>query len=127
MAEQWLALLKRLLPARMAPQLDGGLAGWLLRELVYALLVKKDHAAAGMIVVLMGVAATLIAKLDKDEIRDLSLAMARLGTVRAEAVEEVCREFGDALGARFTARFMLLAGDQTIGESRAQLVTRKQQ
>jgi len=30
LAEQWLALLKRLLPARMAPQLDGGLAGWLL-------------------------------------------------------------------------------------------------
>ena len=27
---------------------------WLLRELVYALLVKKDHAAAGKIVVLMG-------------------------------------------------------------------------
>jgi signal transduction histidine kinase/FixJ family two-component response regulator len=30
LADQWLALLKRLLPARMAPQLEGGLAGWLL-------------------------------------------------------------------------------------------------
>ena len=41
--------------------LDFGIMGridprmrWLLRELVYALLVKKDHAAAGKIVVLMG-------------------------------------------------------------------------
>src|ERR1700712_4278574 len=31
---------------------------WLLRELVYALLVKKDHAAAGKIVVLMGAGGT---------------------------------------------------------------------
>lgn len=31
---------------------------WLLRELVYALLVKKDHAAAGKIVVLMGAVGT---------------------------------------------------------------------
>ena len=41
--------------------LDFGIMGridprtrWLLRELVYALLVKKDHAAAGKIVVLLG-------------------------------------------------------------------------
>jgi predicted unusual protein kinase regulating ubiquinone biosynthesis (AarF/ABC1/UbiB family) len=41
--------------------LDFGIMGridprerWLLRELVYALLVKKDHAAAGKILVLMG-------------------------------------------------------------------------
>ena len=47
-------------------------------------------------------AATLIAKLDKDEIRDLSLAMARLGTVRAEAVEEVCREFAEGMGSTGT-------------------------
>lgn len=32
---------------------------WLLRELVYALLVKKDHAAAGKIVVLMGAVGTV--------------------------------------------------------------------
>ncbi len=30
LADQWLALLKRLLPARMAPQLESGLAAWLL-------------------------------------------------------------------------------------------------
>ncbi|MCW2653861.1 MAG: putative unusual protein kinase [Mycobacterium sp.] len=45
--------------------LDFGIMGhidprtrWLLRELVYALLVKKDHAAAGRIVVLMGAVGT---------------------------------------------------------------------
>jgi ubiquinone biosynthesis protein len=32
---------------------------WLLRELVHALLVKKDHAAAGKIVVLMGAVGTM--------------------------------------------------------------------
>src|ERR1700736_369145 len=32
---------------------------WLLRELVYALLVTKDHAAAGKIVVLMGAVGTV--------------------------------------------------------------------
>ena len=32
---------------------------WLLRELVYALLVKKDHAAAGKIVVFMGAVGTV--------------------------------------------------------------------
>src|SRR5882757_3441398 len=32
---------------------------WLLRELVHALLVKKDHAAAGKIVVLMGAVGTV--------------------------------------------------------------------
>jgi predicted unusual protein kinase regulating ubiquinone biosynthesis (AarF/ABC1/UbiB family) len=31
---------------------------WLLRELVHALLVKKDHAAAGKILVLMGAVGT---------------------------------------------------------------------
>src|SRR6201997_1191881 len=46
--------------------LDFGIMGridprtrWLLRELVYALLVKKDHAAAGKIVVLMGAVGTV--------------------------------------------------------------------
>ena len=32
---------------------------WLLRELIYALLIKKDHAAAGKIVVLMGAVGTV--------------------------------------------------------------------
>ena len=45
--------------------LDFGIMGridprtrWLLRELIYALLVKKDHAAAGKIVVLLGAVGT---------------------------------------------------------------------
>jgi hypothetical protein len=45
--------------------LDFGIMGridprtrWLLRELVHALLVKKDHAAAGKILVLMGAVGT---------------------------------------------------------------------
>ncbi len=46
--------------------LDFGIMGridprtrWLLRELIYALLVKKDHAAAGKIVVLLGAVGTV--------------------------------------------------------------------
>jgi flagellar motor switch protein FliG len=43
-------------------------------------------------------AAALVGKLHGDEVRDLSAAMASLGPVPAAAVEEVCREFGEALG-----------------------------
>ncbi|MGY4712339.1 ABC1 kinase family protein [Mycolicibacterium sp. CBM1] len=46
--------------------LDFGIMGridprtrWLLRELIYALLVKKDHASAGKIVVLLGAVGTV--------------------------------------------------------------------
>lgn len=46
--------------------LDFGIMGridprtrWLLRELIYSLLVKKDHAAAGKIVVLLGAVGTV--------------------------------------------------------------------
>ena len=50
------------------------------------LALGEDHAAA------------LVGRMHEDEVRDLSAAMASLGTVPAAAVEEVCREFGDALG-----------------------------
>ena len=43
-------------------------------------------------------AAALLGRMHEDEVRDLSVAMASLGTLPAAAVEEVCREFGDALG-----------------------------
>jgi ubiquinone biosynthesis protein len=43
---------------------------WLLRELVYALLVKKDHAAAGKIVVLMGAVGNV--KPETDAAKDLA-------------------------------------------------------
>jgi flagellar motor switch protein FliG len=43
-------------------------------------------------------ASKIFARLHEDEIRDISLAMAMLGTVSAEAVEELCREFAESLG-----------------------------
>lgn len=43
-------------------------------------------------------AARLFAKMHEDEIRDISSAMASLGTVPAPAVEELCREFAENLG-----------------------------
>ncbi|WP_439551908.1 flagellar motor switch protein FliG [Falsiroseomonas sp.] len=43
-------------------------------------------------------AAKIFGRLHEDEIRDLSLAMAALGNVGAEAVEEVVREFRTQLG-----------------------------
>ncbi|AQT78743.1 hypothetical protein B1R94_05000 [Mycolicibacterium litorale] len=56
--------------------LDFGIMGridprtrWLLRELIYALLVKKDHAAAGKIVVLLGAVGTV--KPEAQAARDL--------------------------------------------------------
>ncbi len=43
-------------------------------------------------------AARLFAKMHEDEIRDISQAMASLGTVPAATVEELCREFAENLG-----------------------------
>jgi flagellar motor switch protein FliG len=43
-------------------------------------------------------AARLFAKMHEDEIRDISSAMASLGTVAATTVEELCREFAESLG-----------------------------
>ncbi|NKC29823.1 flagellar motor switch protein FliG [Falsiroseomonas selenitidurans] len=43
-------------------------------------------------------AAQIFARLHEDEIRDLSLAMAALGSIGAATVEEVVREFGQQLG-----------------------------
>ncbi|MBW8270708.1 flagellar motor switch protein FliG [Caldovatus aquaticus] len=43
-------------------------------------------------------AADLLARLHEDEIRDISAAMATLGTVPAAAVEELCREFAEIIG-----------------------------
>lgn len=43
-------------------------------------------------------AARMFAKLHEDEIRDVSIAMAQLGTVAAATVEAVCEEFTKALG-----------------------------
>ncbi len=43
-------------------------------------------------------AARLFAKMHEDEIRDISAAMANLGTVKADAVEDLCKEFAEGLG-----------------------------
>lgn len=43
-------------------------------------------------------AARLFARMHEDEIRDISSAMASLGTVAATTVEELCREFAENLG-----------------------------
>jgi flagellar motor switch protein FliG len=44
-------------------------------------------------------AARLFARMHEDEIRDISAVMAQLGTVSAAAVEELCREFSEQVGA----------------------------
>ncbi|MBE9607641.1 flagellar motor switch protein FliG [Acetobacteraceae bacterium H6797] len=44
-------------------------------------------------------AARIFSRLHEDEIRDVSAAMAQLGTVQANVVEELCREFAERLGA----------------------------
>ncbi len=44
-------------------------------------------------------AQRLFSRLHEDEIKDVSAAMATLGAVDATAVEELCQEFSDSLGA----------------------------
>ena len=63
-----------------------------------ARLSGPKKAAALMLALNEDQAAALLGRMHQDEVRDLSAAMASLGTVAAAAVEEVCREFGDALG-----------------------------
>jgi flagellar motor switch protein FliG len=52
----------------------------------FMLAIGEDHAAR------------LFSKMHEDEIRDISQAMASLGTVPADTVEELCREFSENLG-----------------------------
>jgi flagellar motor switch protein FliG len=63
-----------------------------------AKLTGPQKAATLMLALAEEQAAKIFAKLQEDEIRDLSLAMAALGTVPAAQVEEVAREFSAALG-----------------------------
>ncbi len=63
-----------------------------------AKLTGPQKAATLMLALAEEQAAKIFAKLQEDEIRDLSLAMAALGTVPAGQVEEVAREFSAALG-----------------------------
>ena len=43
-------------------------------------------------------AASLFSRMHEDEIRDISAAMAQLGSVPAQMVEELCREFAEQMG-----------------------------
>ena len=61
-------------------------------------LTGPQKAAALVLALGEDQAAALLGKLHRDEVRDLSAAMASLGALPASAVEEVCREFGEALG-----------------------------
>ena len=61
-------------------------------------LTGAQKAATFMLAIGEEHAARLFAKMHEDEIRDISQAMANLGTVRADAVEDLCREFAEGLG-----------------------------
>jgi len=61
-------------------------------------LTGAQKAATFMLAIGEEHAARLFAKMHEDEIRDISQAMANLGTVAANAVEELCREFAEGLG-----------------------------
>jgi len=58
-----------------------------------------QKAAALMLALGEETAAKLFGKLHEDEIREVSAAMATLGRVRSEVVEEICREFAESMGA----------------------------
>jgi flagellar motor switch protein FliG len=63
-----------------------------------ATLTGTQKAATFMLAIGEEHAARLFAKMHEDEIRDISAAMASLGSAPATAVEELCREFADNLG-----------------------------
>jgi flagellar motor switch protein FliG len=63
-----------------------------------ARLSGPQKAAALVLALNEDQAAALLGRLHEDEVRDLSAAMASLGAVPAASVEELCREFTEALG-----------------------------
>jgi flagellar motor switch protein FliG len=63
-----------------------------------ARLSGPQKAAALVLALHEDQAAALLGRLHEDEVRDLSAAMASLGTLPAASVEELCREFTEALG-----------------------------
>ncbi|HYI84832.1 MAG TPA: flagellar motor switch protein FliG [Acetobacteraceae bacterium] len=63
-----------------------------------ARLSGPQKAAALVLALNEDQAAALLGRLHEDEVRDLSAAMASLGTLPAASVEELCREFTEALG-----------------------------
>jgi predicted unusual protein kinase regulating ubiquinone biosynthesis (AarF/ABC1/UbiB family) len=89
---------------------------WLLRELVYALLVKKDHAAAGKIVVLMGAVGTL--KPEAQAAKDLEafstpLTMQSLGEMSYADIGRQLSALADAYDVKLP-RELVLIGKQFL-------------
>src|SRR6201991_3830472 len=89
---------------------------WLLRELVYALLVKKDHAAAGKIVVLMGAVGTV--KPEAEAAKDLEkfatpLTMTSLGDMSYAEIGKQLSTLADAYDVKLP-RELVLIGKQFL-------------
>jgi len=61
-------------------------------------LSRQQKAAALMLALGEEHAARLFARMHEDEIRDLSIAMATLGTVASATIEELCIDFAEQLG-----------------------------
>ncbi|WP_197519367.1 AarF/ABC1/UbiB kinase family protein [Mycobacterium sp. E2327] len=89
---------------------------WLLRELVYALLVKKDHASAGKIVVLMGAVGTV--KPEAQAAKDLEkfatpLTMQTLGDMSYADIGRQLSTLADAYDVKLP-RELVLIGKQFL-------------
>lgn len=89
---------------------------WLLRELVFALLVKKDHAAAGKIVVLMGAVGTV--KPEAQAAKDLEkfatpLTMKSLGDMSYAEIGKQLSALADAYDVKLP-RELVLIGKQFL-------------
>ena len=89
---------------------------WLLRELVHALLVKKDHAAAGKIVVLMGAVGTM--KPEAQAAKDLEsfatpLTMTSLGDMSYADIGRQLSTLADAYDVKLP-RELVLIGKQFL-------------
>jgi predicted unusual protein kinase regulating ubiquinone biosynthesis (AarF/ABC1/UbiB family) len=103
--------------------LDFGIMGridprtrWLLRELIYALLVKKDHAAAGKIVVLLGAVGTV--KPEAQAAKDLEafttpLTMTTLGDMSYTDIGRQLSTLADAYDVKLP-RELVLIGKQFL-------------
>ena len=89
---------------------------WLLRELVYALLVKKDHAAAGKIVVLMGAVGNV--KPEGEAAKDLEafaapLTMTSLGDLSYAEIGKQLSTLAEAYDVKLP-RELVLIGKQFL-------------
>jgi predicted unusual protein kinase regulating ubiquinone biosynthesis (AarF/ABC1/UbiB family) len=103
--------------------LDFGIMGridprtrWLLRELIYALLVKKDHAAAGKIVVLLGAVGST--KPEAQAAKDLEefaqpLTLKTLGDMSYAEIGKQLSTLADAYDVKLP-RELVLIGKQFL-------------